>query len=264
MGRRRRFLVGHQGGLGRHFALQQGAARQRPRGRGQDHRRATRTAATTSSPARSPISPARRKSPRASAYRSKTSPCSTGTSRASRADSGFSPLSRLRERGVANEVCDGVRAATTSPGSGRRRIENDLRSDRPRRDPARRAPRYRHRRARRPHRRDRARASPPRRATEVDARGRLVAPPFVDCHFHMDATLSLGLPRLNQSGTLLEGIALWGELKPLLTARGGRRARAALLRSRGAPRPARGAHACRRLRRPADRGRSAARRAARR
>ena len=26
-----------------------------------------------------------------------------------------------------------------------------------------------------------------------------------------------GLPRLNQSGTLLEGIALWGELKPLLT-----------------------------------------------
>ena len=53
--------------------------------------------------------------------------------------------------------------------------------------------------------------------TIIDARGRLVAPPFVDCHFHMDATLSLGLPRLNQSGTLLEGIALWGELKPLLT-----------------------------------------------
>ena len=53
--------------------------------------------------------------------------------------------------------------------------------------------------------------------TIIDARGRLVSPPFVDCHFHMDATLSLGLPRLNQSGTLLEGIALWGELKPLLT-----------------------------------------------
>jgi cytosine deaminase len=51
----------------------------------------------------------------------------------------------------------------------------------------------------------------------VDAAGRLVSPPFVDPHFHMDATLSLGLPRLNRSGTLLEGIALWAELKPLLT-----------------------------------------------
>ncbi|MEJ8571401.1 amidohydrolase family protein [Microbaculum marinum] len=52
---------------------------------------------------------------------------------------------------------------------------------------------------------------------EIDAGGYLVSPPFVDPHFHMDATLSLGMPRLNQSGTLLEGIALWGELKPLLT-----------------------------------------------
>src|SRR4051795_8658687 len=52
---------------------------------------------------------------------------------------------------------------------------------------------------------------------ELDVSGLLVAPPFVDCHFHMDATLSLGLPRLNHSGTLLEGIALWGELRPQLT-----------------------------------------------
>ena len=52
---------------------------------------------------------------------------------------------------------------------------------------------------------------------EIDASGRLVSPPFVDAHFHMDSTLSLGLPRLNRSGTLLEGIALWGELKPHLT-----------------------------------------------
>lgn len=54
-------------------------------------------------------------------------------------------------------------------------------------------------------------------APQIDAGGRLAAPPFADPHFHMDATLSLGLPRLNRSGTLLEGIALWGELKPLLT-----------------------------------------------
>ncbi|MFV2001936.1 MAG: amidohydrolase family protein [Paracoccaceae bacterium] len=49
----------------------------------------------------------------------------------------------------------------------------------------------------------------------LDAAGRLVSPPFVDPHFHMDATLSLGTPRMNVSGTLLEGIALWGELKPV-------------------------------------------------
>ena len=51
----------------------------------------------------------------------------------------------------------------------------------------------------------------------VDATGCLVSPPFVDPHFHMDATLSYGIPRINASGTLLEGIGLWGELKPLLT-----------------------------------------------
>ena len=51
----------------------------------------------------------------------------------------------------------------------------------------------------------------------IDAQGWLLSPPFVDAHFHMDSTLSQGLPRVNASGTLLEGIALWGELKPLLT-----------------------------------------------
>lgn len=54
-------------------------------------------------------------------------------------------------------------------------------------------------------------------AEVIDAEARLVSAPFVDAHFHMDSTLSYGLPRVNQSGTLLEGIALWGELKPLLT-----------------------------------------------
>jgi cytosine deaminase len=58
----------------------------------------------------------------------------------------------------------------------------------------------------------------PEGAERLDAQGWLLSPPFVDAHFHMDSVLSHGLPRVNQSGTLLEGIALWGELKPLLTA----------------------------------------------
>ena len=53
--------------------------------------------------------------------------------------------------------------------------------------------------------------------TDIDAEWQLVTAPFVDSHFHMDSTLSYGRPRVNQSGTLLEGIALWSELKPHLT-----------------------------------------------
>lgn len=51
----------------------------------------------------------------------------------------------------------------------------------------------------------------------IDASGDLVSPPLVDPHFHMDATLSYGTPRINASGTLLEGIGLWGELKDVMT-----------------------------------------------
>ncbi|MEJ6753165.1 MAG: amidohydrolase family protein, partial [Amylibacter sp.] len=51
----------------------------------------------------------------------------------------------------------------------------------------------------------------------IDAKGHLISPPFVDPHFHMDATLSLGSPRMNVSGTLLEGIGLWSELKSIQT-----------------------------------------------
>jgi cytosine deaminase len=58
-------------------------------------------------------------------------------------------------------------------------------------------------------------AVPARR--EIDAAGCLATPPFVDSHFHMDSALSYGRPRVNRSGTLLEGIQLWGELKPQLT-----------------------------------------------
>ena len=52
---------------------------------------------------------------------------------------------------------------------------------------------------------------------EIDVTGRLVTPPFVDVHFHMDATLTYGFPRYNKSGTLLEGIELWRDLKPSLS-----------------------------------------------
>ncbi|MBU6258285.1 MAG: amidohydrolase family protein [Burkholderiales bacterium] len=57
----------------------------------------------------------------------------------------------------------------------------------------------------------------PEAAETVDAGGWMLSPPFVDAHFHLDAALSHGQPRVNASGTLLEGIALWGELKPALT-----------------------------------------------
>ena len=55
-------------------------------------------------------------------------------------------------------------------------------------------------------------------AEEIDADGRLVTPPLVDCHLHLDASLTAGRPRWNESGTLIEGIHVWGELKPSLTA----------------------------------------------
>ena len=55
-------------------------------------------------------------------------------------------------------------------------------------------------------------------ARVIDAAGDLISPPFVDPHFHMDATLSYGTPRVNASGTLLEAIDLWGELRAVATA----------------------------------------------
>jgi cytosine/creatinine deaminase len=54
-------------------------------------------------------------------------------------------------------------------------------------------------------------------AQSVDAQGLLLSPPFCDAHFHMDTTLTAGQPRVNESGTLLEGIQIWAELKPTLT-----------------------------------------------
>jgi len=52
---------------------------------------------------------------------------------------------------------------------------------------------------------------------ELDADGRLLSPPLVDPHVHLDAVLTVGEPRYNESGTLIEGILTWAERKPSLT-----------------------------------------------
>jgi cytosine deaminase len=52
---------------------------------------------------------------------------------------------------------------------------------------------------------------------EIDLGGRLVSPPFIDAHVHLDAVLTVGRPRYNATGTLLEGIQIWSEVKPTLT-----------------------------------------------
>ncbi|HEY0443933.1 MAG TPA: cytosine deaminase [Candidatus Limnocylindrales bacterium] len=52
---------------------------------------------------------------------------------------------------------------------------------------------------------------------ELDAGGRLLSPPLVDPHVHLDAVLTVGEPRYNESGTLIEGIQTWAERKPFLT-----------------------------------------------
>jgi len=51
----------------------------------------------------------------------------------------------------------------------------------------------------------------------IDAQGRMATPPFCDPHLHLDATLSVGKPRFNMSGTLMEGIQVWGERMENLT-----------------------------------------------
>jgi cytosine deaminase len=51
----------------------------------------------------------------------------------------------------------------------------------------------------------------------IDAGGCFVSPPFVESHVHLDAALTAGQPRWNESGTLFEGIERWSERKPSLT-----------------------------------------------
>lgn len=46
-----------------------------------------------------------------------------------------------------------------------------------------------------------------------DADGRLVTAPLIEPHLHLDATLTAGTPRWNETGTLAEGISIWAEYK---------------------------------------------------
>ena len=63
-----------------------------------------------------------------------------------------------------------------------------------------------------------AERAPAKAAHEIDAAGHLVCPPFVDSHLHLDAVLSVGHPRYNESGSHLEGVAVWDEHRETLTA----------------------------------------------
>jgi cytosine deaminase len=56
-----------------------------------------------------------------------------------------------------------------------------------------------------------------RAGREIEAGGRLLSPPFIESHVHLDTTLTAGEPRWNESGTLFEGIQIWSERKESLS-----------------------------------------------
>lgn len=51
----------------------------------------------------------------------------------------------------------------------------------------------------------------------IDLNGKLVLPPFVDPHVHLDSTMTAGDPEYNESGTLFDGIRIWSERKKTLS-----------------------------------------------
>ena len=59
--------------------------------------------------------------------------------------------------------------------------------------------------------------APPPDAEVIDLEGRLVTPPLVEPHIHLDAVLTVGQPRENVTGSLFEGIAVWAERVKTLT-----------------------------------------------
>ncbi|KRL01723.1 cytosine deaminase [Liquorilactobacillus capillatus] len=51
----------------------------------------------------------------------------------------------------------------------------------------------------------------------IEGAGKVLLPPFIDSHIHLDATLTAGQPEWNQTGTLFDGIRIWSERKKELT-----------------------------------------------
>ena len=51
----------------------------------------------------------------------------------------------------------------------------------------------------------------------LDLNGKLLLPPFIESHVHLDTCLTAGDPAWNMSGTLFEGIELWSRRKEKLT-----------------------------------------------
>lgn len=51
----------------------------------------------------------------------------------------------------------------------------------------------------------------------IDLKGKIVLPPYVEPHIHLDYVLTAGTPRWSQSGSVFEGIEIWSERKQLVT-----------------------------------------------
>src|SRR5699024_603088 len=51
---------------------------------------------------------------------------------------------------------------------------------------------------------------------EIDLNGKIVLPPYVEPHIHLDYVLTAGTPRWNKSGSVFEGIEIWSERKKIV------------------------------------------------
>ena len=57
----------------------------------------------------------------------------------------------------------------------------------------------------------------PEARNSIELGGALVTPALVEPHIHLDAVLTVGEPRHNESGSLFEGIAIWADRVKQLT-----------------------------------------------